>query len=81
MDRATQRRLIQMGAKAELQELDRRRAELTKLLGTGRVANSAPRKKARREWNPAQRKAAAKRMKAFWAARKKTTNKKAPAAS
>jgi hypothetical protein len=68
MDRMTQKRLIQLGAKSELAELRARTAVLEKLLEKGPPARVG---KPRRTWSAAQRKAAAERMRKVWATKRK----------
>jgi hypothetical protein len=72
-------RLARLGAEERLEQLDAERRAIEALLGEKRserratrsakkTAAASPRK--RRGWNAAQRKAAAARMKAYWAKRR-----------
>jgi hypothetical protein len=81
LTRAQLIRLARLGAEKRLKELDAERKAIEALLGgarrtTGRRARrtkkaaTTPAPAKRRGWNAAQRKAAAARMKAYWAKRK-----------
>ncbi len=69
-------RLAKLGAASRLRQLKEEIDAIESLLGGGRTRRSAKsagrggRKRARRGWTAAQRKAAAERMKAYWAKRK-----------
>jgi hypothetical protein len=74
-------RLARLGAERRLQELDEERKAIEAFVGRPSVTTRAvrrarkataasPKERKRRGWTPAQRKAAAERMKAHWAARR-----------
>ena len=69
--------LIRLGAEARIRELEAEIDRLQAFAGTrslGRRATSAGGRK-RRSWTSAQRKAAAERMRKYWASRKTKTKK------
>lgn len=71
-------RLARLGAKARIAELQAELALLEETLGQGGIAaQSAAAPRRTRGWTPAQRKAAAERVRAFWAKRKAAAGKAA----
>lgn len=68
MDKATQERLIRLGAETEIAQLESRLSYLKQLV-RGSLQRSAP---SRRPMSPARRKAISRRMKAYWASRKRS---------
>jgi hypothetical protein len=76
--RETLYRLARLGAKARIAELQAELALLEQTLGQeGIAAPSAAAPRRTRGWTPAQRKAAAERVRAFWAKRKAAAGKAA----
>lgn len=70
MDKATQDRLIRLGAEAELVQLHARVRVLEGIVGRNPTPTSRPMKK-RRKMSAATRKAVSLRMKKYWAEKRK----------